>query len=141
MRANELIEKAGLPDARLADKSDHLTVPPARLLERGLELLQFGVTPYEPCEPARRGALQTRAHSAGAADFIDGDPLVHPLDVDGAHRLDGDIALGQSQRCRRYHDRPWGGQLLQSSSQVCRLAHGGVVHAKVAPNGANNHIA
>ena len=62
---DELVEEAGLPHARLADHGDHLTVPPARPLERAPELLQLGVPPHEPREPARRRAL-SRVRTAPA---------------------------------------------------------------------------
>ncbi len=77
---DELVEEAGLPHARLADHGDHLPMPPARPLERPPELLQLGVPPHEPREPARRRAFEPCSHGARTRDFINLDRLAQPLD-------------------------------------------------------------
>jgi hypothetical protein len=92
---DELVEETRLPDARLADEGDYLTVALARALQRAPQLLQLSVAPHEPREPARRRAFEPRPHGARAHDFIDVDRLAHALDLDGSQRLDGDVALGR----------------------------------------------
>jgi len=104
-------------------------------------MLQLGVPPHEGREPARRRAFEPRAHGARAGDFIDLDRLAQPLDLDGSERLDGDVALGEAQRFGGDHDRSGGGQLFHARGQMGGLAHGGVVHAEIAPDGAHDHIA
>jgi hypothetical protein len=138
---DELVEEAGLPHARLADHRDHLPAPLGRSLEGALEQFHLGIPPHEAREPARRCAFEPRPHGARAGDLIDIDGLAQPLDPDGAQRRDGDVALGASQCVRGHHDRAGGGQLLHASGQMGGLAHGGVVHAQVAPDGAHDHIA
>ena len=58
----ELVEEPRLADPGLADHGHHLAVPGAGLLERLAELLEFGVAPDEPGEPAGGRRLEARAH-------------------------------------------------------------------------------
>src|SRR4029453_9259867 len=89
----ELPVQTGLANARLSNDSDDLAVPVAGALEGLSELVQLAVAPYETCEAARGGGVQTRAYCRCSCDFEDLEWELKSFDFQSAERLDLNVAL------------------------------------------------
>jgi hypothetical protein len=140
VRVGELVDEARLAHPRLADDRHHLTVTVARELLRAAELLQLGVAADKPRQPTPGGRLQTGPRRARPRHLVDLHRFREPLHRHGAKRFHRDVALGQSQRPGRDHDRTGIGDLLHPRGQVRRLADRGVVHVQIASDGTHDDL-
>ena len=140
MRVRDLPDEAGLPDAGLAHDRHELAVAGPRVPERLPELLQLGVAPDEARQPPGRGCPEPRPHQTEPRELVYLDGIHQPLQGHRPEGRDLDIALRQPQRVRRQQGHPRPGELLHPSSQMRRLAHGGVVHAEVGADGPDDHL-
>ena len=106
-----------------------------------MQLIEIALAADELCKPSRRRGLESRVRRAGARDLVHLDGLGQPFQGRGPKRLRFDIALSQLQRGGRHENGAGCGHLLHAGGQVCRLAHGRVVHVKIASDGAHNNFA
>ena len=138
---SELQEQPRLPHSWIADHAHDLAMALDRLLERGPELFQLGVPAHEAREPALRCGLEPCAGHTGAYEFVHLDRLAQALHGDRAERLDRHVPLGQRERVARDQDTSGRRQLLHSRRQMGGLAHRGVIHVEVVPDGPHDDLA
>ena len=129
------------PDARLADDRHDLAMPGGGPPERLAQLLQLGVPPDEPRQAARGGRGQPGAAGSGPDQLVDLDRRVQALHRHRPQRRDLDVPLGEPQRVGGEEAAPARRELLHPGRQVRGLADGGVVHAEIAPDGPDHHLA
>jgi hypothetical protein len=140
VRVGELPEEPRLAHARFPDHGDHLAVAQEGPVEGVAELLQLRGPADEAREPPLRRGLEAGAGGVGAHELEHLDRLGEPLDRHRAERGDLDEAFGQVQRLGGEPDAAGGRELLHAGRQVRGLAHGGVVHAEIAPDRAHDDV-
>jgi hypothetical protein len=137
----ELPVEPGLADAGLAADADDLAVAGTGARQGLGKLLELGRAPDEPGQPAGGRGLEARAPRPGTRQLVDLDGLAQAFDRDGAEGPDLDVALGEPQDAGGHEDRAGHSHLLHAGGEVSGLTDGGVVHAKVAADGANDDFA
>jgi len=135
------VKETRLADAGLADQRHDLTAPAPRALEAPPKRLRLGGATDEAREaPGRRG-LEAGAHRPGPEQLVHLDRVGEPAHGDRTERADLHEPFGQSERRRRDQDRARHRRLLHAGGEVRGLAHRGVVHAQVAANRPDDHLA
>ena len=138
MRVRHLPHQPRFPDARLADNRRHLAVSGGGAPERLAQLVQLGVPPNEAGQAARGGRGQPGAAGSGPHQFVDFDRRVQALHGHRPQRRDLDIPLREPQRVGGEEASAARRELLHPGRQVRGLAHGGVVHPEIAPDGPDH---
>jgi len=105
MRAQELVEQAGFPDAGIAHHGHDLATAAPGLLAGLAHLLHLGVAADEPREAAGAGRLQPRPRAGRRRQLEDLDRLGEALHRDGAERAHLHESLGEAERLGRQADR------------------------------------
>src|SRR3984893_12546283 len=140
MRVGDFPDEAGLANAGVPNDGNHL--PAARLgtRERPGEGRKLTLPSNESGEPSRSGGLESSRARARADHLVDFDGLLQPLHRHEAQRPHLEKSLHETQRVHRKSDSARRGELLHSRGQVRRLAHGGVIHAQIAADGADHDL-
>ncbi len=141
MGVGELVEQARLAHACLAHERHHLPVPGTGALQDVAQLVDFGVAADEAREPPRRGCLESGPRRPRSHELVDLDLLPQPFDGRRAKRVDLHVPLAKPEGVSRDERGARARQLLHAGRQVRGLAHRGVVHVEVAPDGAHDDLA
>ena len=113
----------------------------ASLLEHSAQVLDLGVATDEAREAPERRRLKARPRRSRPRQLKNLDRIGESLHGDRPERSHLDVALGEAQGLGRQPDGPRRRELFHPSGQVGGLAHGGVVHAEVRADGADDDLA
>jgi hypothetical protein len=130
-----------LPDAGLSDDGHDLTMAGGRSAEGVPELLHLLVSPDEAGEAPGGRRVEPRAVRARAGQLIDLHGHLYPLDRYRPQGRDLDVALRQSKGVGGQERASGASQLLHAGGQMGCLPDRAVVHAEVAPDGADDDLA
>src|SRR6516225_7583464 len=137
MRVGDFPDQARLAYAGFPHYGDDLPTASCGTCERLAESLKLNLPPDELGEPSRDGGVEAGPAGARADQLVDIDGLLQSLHRHQAKRPHLEISVRQTQCFRGESDSARRGELFHPRGQVRRLAHGGVVHAKVAADGAD----
>jgi hypothetical protein len=136
-----LPHQARLADTRLADERHDLAVAGCGAAERLSQLLELGVPPDEPGEPAGAARGQAGASRPGADEFVGLHRRIETLHRHRPPRGHLDVPFREPERLGGDERRPGARELLQARRQVGGLADRAVVHAEIAADRADHDLA
>src|SRR5262252_3249024 len=140
MRVRELVHKARLTDAGLADNRNHLAPAFDGKLVRPPELLELSSASHKSREAAAGRCVEAGRRGAYSGDFKHLERLgetLHRHGPQGAHRHE---ALDEVQGSWGHDDGPREGELLHARGEMGGLADGGVVHAQITADRAYDDV-
>src|SRR5215469_5150600 len=133
-------DQARLAYTGLPHYGDDLPAASCGTRECLVENFKLILPPDELSEPSRGGGVEPSPAGARTDQLVDIDRLLQPLDRHEAKGPHLEISFRETQCVHGESDSARRGELFHPRGQVRRLAHGGVIHAKIAADGADHDL-
>ena len=132
MGVGELVDQPGFADARLTNDCHHLATPPLGSGLNAFELLHFGATTDEACQPPGRQCLEARLPRSRTNELV--HRFAKETIVRRPEHLHLDMTLRQSQRLCTDKQSPGCCDLSKPDGKLRRSSHRPPLRLRPAPD-------